>query len=199
MDIISTKASRSNSRAMMAKEDKQGIQSYFKSSPHAHGSWWTAGTSVPATNPDDMVAIAGLPLEVTLVRGWKSRPSLAMANNTRGIGNIEPSRLEIQTQTGSVNGRQNAFSTRPTQCLFNLETDWKIDSSLQHLYADFSALTPKSLQTRFIRNTADLPLLGLRYDRNQVTWWLCPPCSSLEWFPGFVWSWFSDYILLLFP
>lgn len=63
--------------------------------------------------PDDMVAIAGLPLEVTLVKGLKSRPSLAMANSTRGIGNIEPSRLERQTQAGSVNDRLNAFSTWP--------------------------------------------------------------------------------------
>lgn len=53
--------------------------------------------SVPATMPDDMVAMAGLPLEVTLVKGWKSRPSLAMANRTLGIGNIEPKRLGRQT------------------------------------------------------------------------------------------------------
>lgn len=58
-----------------------------------------------------MVAIAGLPLAVTLVSGWKSRPSLAMANRTRGIGNIEPSRLERQRK-----------------------------SSLQHPYADLSVL-----------------------------------------------------------
>lgn len=45
-----------------------------------------------------MVAMAGLPLEVTLVKGLKSRPSLAMANRTRGIGNIDPSRLESQMQ-----------------------------------------------------------------------------------------------------
>lgn len=59
----------------------------------------SAGESadVPATVPDDMVAMAGLPLDVTLVSGWKSRPSLAIANSTRGIGNIEPSRLEKHT------------------------------------------------------------------------------------------------------
>lgn len=63
--------------------------------------------------PDDMVAIAGLPLEVTLVKGWKSRPSLAMANSTRGIGNIEPSRLKRQTQAGSDNDPLAAFTTWP--------------------------------------------------------------------------------------
>lgn len=47
--------------------------------------------------PDDIVAIAGLPLEVTLDKGLKSSPSLAMAKSTRGIGNMEPSRLERQT------------------------------------------------------------------------------------------------------
>lgn len=52
---------------------------------------------VPATMPDDIVAIAGLPLEVTLDKGLKSSPSLAMAKSTRGIGNMEPSRLERQT------------------------------------------------------------------------------------------------------
>ncbi len=78
-------------------------------------------------------------MEVTLVRGWKSRPSLAMANSTRGIGNIEPSRLERQTQTGSVNDHLNSLSTRPAPLLFNLEADWLKD--LQHLYADFSVIS----------------------------------------------------------
>lgn len=54
-----------------------------------------------------MVATAGLPLEVTLVNGRKSSPSLAMAKRTRGIGNMDPSRLERQTtnQTVSDSGK----------------------------------------------------------------------------------------------
>lgn len=78
----------------------------------------------PATVPDDIVAIAGLPLAVTLVRGWKSRPSLAIANSTLGIGNMEPNRLERQTQTRSDNKHLNAFSTR---IVLNLEADWLND------------------------------------------------------------------------
>lgn len=71
-----------------------------------------ASSCTPATVPDDTVAIAGLPFSVTLVRGWKSRPSLAIANSTLGIGNMEPNRLERQTQTGSNSEHLNGFSTR---------------------------------------------------------------------------------------
>lgn len=63
-----------------------------------------AAACVPATMPEAMVAIAGLPLEVTLHRGRKSRPSRAMANSTRGIGNMEPSRLKRQAAV------RNAFT-----------------------------------------------------------------------------------------
>lgn len=98
MDIISTNAARSNSKAMMARGDKHETWCYFMSITHIACTQNTCtGTSLPATTPDDMVAIAGLPLAVTFVKGWKSRPSLAMANSTRGIGNMEPSRLERQT------------------------------------------------------------------------------------------------------
>lgn len=65
---------------------------------------------VPATMPDVMVATAGLPLEVTLVKGWKSKPSLAMANRTLGIGNIAPKRLERPTEsTANSNGQTFEF------------------------------------------------------------------------------------------
>lgn len=63
-----------------------------------HGTLHSAAVSVPATVPDAIVDIAGLPLEVTLVKGWNSSPSLAMANRTRGIGNMAPRRLEGQEQ-----------------------------------------------------------------------------------------------------
>lgn len=66
---------------------------------------------VPATTPDDMVATAGLPLAVTLVKGWKSKPSLAMANRTLGIGNIEPKRLERRTESTANNHGQTSQTT----------------------------------------------------------------------------------------
>lgn len=49
--------------------------------------------SSPATEPEVRVAMAGLCLELTLRRTLKRRPSLAMAKITRGIGNMDPSRL----------------------------------------------------------------------------------------------------------
>lgn len=65
-----------------------------------------------------MVATAGLPLEVTLVKGRKSKPSLAMANRTLGIGNIEPKRLERRTETRENNNGQlgilNGWSSLPS-------------------------------------------------------------------------------------
>lgn len=48
---------------------------------------------LPATTPEAMVAITGLCLSLILLRGLKRSPSLDMAKRTRGIGNIDPSRL----------------------------------------------------------------------------------------------------------
>lgn len=48
---------------------------------------------LPAITPEVSVATTGLCRALMLLRGLKSSPSLAMANNTRGIGNMAPSRL----------------------------------------------------------------------------------------------------------
>ena len=48
---------------------------------------------LPATIPEDNVAMTGLCLSLILLSGLKRSPSLAMAKRTRGIGNIDPSRL----------------------------------------------------------------------------------------------------------
>lgn len=48
----------------------------------------------PATTPEAKVAITGLCLSLILLSGVNRSPSLAMAKRTRGIGNIEPSKLE---------------------------------------------------------------------------------------------------------
>lgn len=49
--------------------------------------------SLPATTPETRVAVTGLCLLLILLRDLKKSPSLAMAKRTRGIGNIDPSRL----------------------------------------------------------------------------------------------------------
>lgn len=49
--------------------------------------------SLPATTPEARVAATGICLLLILLRGLKKSPSLAMAKRTRGIGNIDPSRL----------------------------------------------------------------------------------------------------------
>lgn len=49
--------------------------------------------TLPATSPDESVAMTGLCLELILLRGLKRSPSRAMANMTRGIRNIEPNKL----------------------------------------------------------------------------------------------------------
>lgn len=49
--------------------------------------------SLPATTPETRVAATGLCLLLILLSGLKKSPSLAMAKRTRGIGNIDPSRL----------------------------------------------------------------------------------------------------------
>lgn len=67
--------------------------------------------------PDDMVATAGLPLAVTLVKGWKSKPSLAMANRTLGIGNIEPKRLQGQAESTTNNNSQTSEATMKSEML----------------------------------------------------------------------------------
>lgn len=50
-------------------------------------------TKLPATTPEASVAMTGLCLELMLLSGLNSSPSLAIANSTRGIGNMDPSRL----------------------------------------------------------------------------------------------------------
>lgn len=53
----------------------------------------------PAIIPEESVAMTGLCLELMLLSGLKSSPSLAIAKSTRGIGNMDPSRLLNSKQT----------------------------------------------------------------------------------------------------
>jgi len=61
---------------------------------------------LPAPAPEARVAVTGLCLPLILLSGRKRSPSLAMANRTRGIGNIDPSRLRGQR---SLVGELNSF------------------------------------------------------------------------------------------
>ena len=95
MDIISTRAFRSNSTAMKAgrkTKATQGLQQKNQILSFEPPSF-RALMVVPATTPEDSVATTGLPLLLTLLRDLKSRPSRAIAKSTRGIGNMDPSRL----------------------------------------------------------------------------------------------------------
>lgn len=47
----------------------------------------------PAATPEARVAMTGLCLSLILLSGVNRSPSLAMAKRTRGIGNIDPSKL----------------------------------------------------------------------------------------------------------
>jgi hypothetical protein len=95
MDIISTRAFRSNSSAMKAerktkaKSKLQQKNRILRFEPQS----LRALKVVPATTPEDSVATTGLPLLLTLLRDLKSRPSRAIAKSTRGMGNMDPSRL----------------------------------------------------------------------------------------------------------
>lgn len=53
---------------------------------------------LPATIPEEIVAMTGLCLELMLLNGLNISPSLAIANSTRGIGNMDPSRLSSSKQ-----------------------------------------------------------------------------------------------------
>lgn len=48
---------------------------------------------LPAMTPEVRVAMTGLCLSLILLRGVNRSPSLAMAKRTRGMGNIDPSKL----------------------------------------------------------------------------------------------------------
>lgn len=57
---------------------------------------------IPATTPEARVAMTGLCLSLILLSGLKSSPSLAMAKRTRGIGNIDPRRLQEKEHNSSI-------------------------------------------------------------------------------------------------
>lgn len=57
----------------------------------------------PATTPEARVAMTGLCLSLILLSGVNRSPSLAMAKRTRGIGNIDPSKLLTGGHDSSIN------------------------------------------------------------------------------------------------